>query len=248
MLRLRAGPSERTAGLAFLLFTIMQVPYFAMKNTTVSSWGTMVLLSPLQVTAANVVAHFPAAAPAMEAALLPGAWFREALTPLVRCHFAGAPGSDCDREQRLLFDFERVRRRVQLQTLVKIVQSPDFRGAEALSSGCALITLSSLFALVVTVKSSVAGFALVAAGVMQGAHQPLPPAILVAFLCVYSGFQLGESREAAAAARAAGGAAGRKKEKKPAAAAAGPGAAEGKRDGAKAAAGEGKSKSKARRA
>lgn len=35
-----------------------------------------------------------------------------------------------------------------------------------------------------------------AAAVLQGNHTPLPPGVLTAFLCVYSGFNLGEAREA----------------------------------------------------
>ena len=93
-------------------------------------------------------------------------------------------------------------RRVQLGSLIKVVESKDFRGGDALSSGAALVTLSAACALVVTVKSAAAGFVLMAIGVIQGSHQPLPPGVLVAFLCVYSGFGLGEGRDAAAAARA----------------------------------------------
>ncbi|KAI8472951.1 MAG: hypothetical protein J3K34DRAFT_457547 [Monoraphidium minutum] len=197
---LRAGPSERIAGLSFLLFTLMQVPYFSMHNTTVSGWPPTVLLSPLQVTAANIAEYVPEAAPYAAAALLPGAWLREAVTPLLRCRLASR-GGECAREQRVLWDFERVRRRVQLPNLVKLVTSKDFRGGDALSAGCALVTLSAALALLVTVKSAVAGFALVAAGIMQGGHAALPPAVLVAFLVIYSGFGLGERAEARAAAR-----------------------------------------------
>jgi hypothetical protein len=91
---------------------------------------------------------------------------------------------------------------VQLPSLVALVESKDFApGSDGLTAGAALITLSAALSLVVTVKSAVAGFVFMALGIIQGSHEPLAPGVLVAFLCVYSGFGLGEGRERRQAAK-----------------------------------------------
>lgn len=82
-----------------------------------------------QVTAAKLATSYPQAAPALETALLPGAWLRECLTPLLRCKLATS-GGPCAREARLLTDGERLRRRVQLPALVKLVEGREFSGGE----------------------------------------------------------------------------------------------------------------------
>ncbi|GBF99247.1 hypothetical protein Rsub_11772 [Raphidocelis subcapitata] len=193
---LRAGPSERVAGLAFLAFTLMQVPYLAMRNTTITGWPSVMALSPLQITAAKIAAGAPGAEPALEALLLPGTWLRECLSPLLRCKLETSGGA-CERETRLLSDWARVRRRVQLPSLVKLVEGRDFaRGGEALVYGSALISLSAALSAVVTVKSAALGFVLLGFGAIQGGHQLLPPGLLTAVLCVYAGFNLGEGRGA----------------------------------------------------
>lgn len=180
--------------MSFLLFTIMQVPYMAVRNTTVAGAPSMILLSPLQITAATFADRWPQVTPYAENVLGPGAWVREAVTPLLRCKFVSR-GGPCERELSNLWDMQRVKRRVQLPTLVKVVTSPDFRADDALSAGAALVTISAALAPIVTVKSAIFGFLIFAYGIVMGAHTPLPPGVLVAFLCAYAGFGLGEGRE-----------------------------------------------------
>jgi len=171
-----------------------QVPFFAMRNTAISGWPSLVQLSPLQVMCGKLAGQYPEAAPALETALLPGTWFRESLGPLLRCKMETGGGA-CEREQRLLLDVGRLRRRAQLASLTKLIQSSDFaRGGDALVYGSTLVTLSAALAAVFTVRTAVVGFLLIAAGIYQGGHEPLPPGLLVAFLCVYSGFSLGGER------------------------------------------------------
>lgn len=85
---MRATPTERVAGIAFACFTLLQVPFFGVETPTVP--GGLLLLSPLQMAAANAANAFPDAAPALEAALIPGAWMRESLSPFLRCVHACA--------------------------------------------------------------------------------------------------------------------------------------------------------------
>lgn len=215
--RLRPGPTERAASLAFLLFTAIQVPYFVVRNTTVPGWPAKVPLSPLQVTAAAAAAAHPQLAPALETALLPGAWLRECAAPLLRCHLQQQGGDACARERRLLFDGERLRRRAQLKQLVALVGGGDLAGRggpgggaaarDLLAYGSAVVVASAALSAVATARLAVAGFVLIAAGVAAGGHEALPTALMVAFLVVYSAFGLGEGqqrRRAAAAAAAIG--------------------------------------------
>ncbi len=168
-----------------------------LNHTTLSDPPTPSASSPKhqKVTAAKLADQFPSSAPALETLLLPGAWFRESFAPFLRCRI-GTSGGACEREQRVMFDVARLRRRVQLPALTKLIGSKDFAkgGGELLLYGCMLVTLSAVFAAVFTVRTALVGFALVAVGVWQAGHEPLPPGLLVAFLCVYSGFNLGEGR------------------------------------------------------
>jgi hypothetical protein len=53
-----------------------------------------------------------------------------------------------------------------------------------------MVSVSALFAIVYTVKAALVGFLVLAYGVYQSGATPLPPAIMMAFLCLYSGFKL----------------------------------------------------------
>jgi hypothetical protein len=125
---------------------------------------------PPQITAAKLASLHPSASPALEAALLPGTWLRECVTPLLRCRIAaGAPGG-CEREERQLFDLARARRRAQLPSLVKLLEGPDIArpGADALVYGAALVTLCAALSAVITVKTAAAGFLMMVRGMGVG--------------------------------------------------------------------------------
>lgn len=53
--------------------------------------------------------------------------------------------------------------------------------------GSLMIVVSAVFALVYSVKTAVLGFFLLGYGVYKAGMTPLPPMMMMAFLCLYSG-------------------------------------------------------------
>jgi len=175
---------------AFFAFVLFQVPGFMLE--TPSTTASISILSPLQVSAANMANTFPASRDAMEAVLLPGAWVRDALSPYIRCKYKSNFKAPCNLEYGRMFQRDYVGATANLQLLQRIIKSRDMKGQAApIIYGCSMITVSAAFALVYSVKTAVVGFGLVAYGVIKGGFGALPPAIMMAFLCLYSGFQLG---------------------------------------------------------
>ncbi|KAF6253489.1 hypothetical protein COO60DRAFT_1703790 [Scenedesmus sp. NREL 46B-D3] len=197
----RAAPTERLAGYAFFLFTLVQVPFFVVESN-LSPTG-MIMLSPLQVTAANLAKTFPDLAPMLQYALVPGGWMREALSPLIRCRYLSGVKGSCTAEQARLFDLQHIIKANNLPLLEELLQSNTVRQQTALVYGCAMIVVSALFSVVYSVKTAVLGFLLLGYGMVQGDHVPLPPVVLTAFLCVYAGFNLGELRASSSGGRPA---------------------------------------------
>jgi hypothetical protein len=79
--------------------------------------------------------------------------------------------------------------------LVNAISGKEFREGRWIEYGSALIVVSALFSLFYSVKAAVVGTALIAYGAYIGNHDMLPPLIFSGFLCLYAGFQLGETRE-----------------------------------------------------
>ncbi|WIA12603.1 hypothetical protein OEZ85_006260 [Tetradesmus obliquus] len=154
----------------------------------------MFVLSPLQVTAANLAKTFPDHAPMLQYALVPGGWMREGLSPFVRCQYLSGGKGPCTEQTARLFDLQYIMKANNLPLLVELLQSNSVRQQTLILYGCALIVVSALFSLYYSVKSAVLGFLLLGYGMIQGDHIPLPPIVLTAFLCVYAGFNLGEMR------------------------------------------------------
>eukprot|EP00879_Flechtneria_rotunda_P018376 GHRR01019275.1.p1 GENE.GHRR01019275.1~~GHRR01019275.1.p1 ORF type:complete len:194 (+),score=38.65 GHRR01019275.1:218-799(+) len=173
------APTERIAGIAFFLFTLIQVPYFALDvSRSQDTAHGLVLLSPLQVTAAQVAKTFPSTRPVLEYALLPGGWMRENLTPYIRCMFKTS-GKACRSERAKLTDLQHAQRANNLPVLVKLLDSNSTPQQWALVYGSALTVLSAVFAAAgYTVKTAMIGFALLALGVIQ-VRQCLLPCIAV---------------------------------------------------------------------
>eukprot|EP00882_Tetradesmus_deserticola_P011014 GHRQ01011649.1.p1 GENE.GHRQ01011649.1~~GHRQ01011649.1.p1 ORF type:complete len:177 (+),score=43.51 GHRQ01011649.1:1000-1530(+) len=161
----RAAPTERLAGYAFFLFTLMQVPYVVIESDL--SHSGMFMLSPLQVTAANLAKTFPDRAPMLQYALVPGGWMREALSPLVRCLYLSGAKGPCSAERARLFDLQHIIKANNLPLLVELLHSNTVRQQPALVYGCAMIVVSALFSLFYSVKSAVLGFLLLGYGMIQ---------------------------------------------------------------------------------
>lgn len=198
---LRATPTERVAGLAFFLFTLFQVPYFVVE-TDLAPPG-LIVLSPLQVTAAQMARTAPGLQPYIEAVLLPGAWLRDGLSAFIRCQYRSSGQGPCDAQRARLTDLAFVRSKADLPLLVRLLDGRGIEQQTAITYGCGLIAVSAAFSLVASIKTALAGFLLIGYGVTQGNHIPLPPGVLIAFLAVYAGFNLGELRGNARAAAAA---------------------------------------------
>lgn len=161
---IKANPTERIAGLAFFAFILLQVPFFLVESDLAASG--MVLLSPLQVTAANLARTFPGAADAVALLLVPGAWVREAVSPLIVCNFRSHGRGPCDLQRGRLWDLDYVLRGVNLPLLVQLLGSGGLAPATPILYGSTMIVVSAAFSLVYSVKTAVAGFALLAYGVV----------------------------------------------------------------------------------
>jgi hypothetical protein len=142
----------------------MQVPYFV-AETSLSSSG-IVLLSPLQVTTANLARTLPQQQHIIEWLLIPGAWTRESLSPLVVCKLQ-TKGGACKQQQTRLLDLDYVRRGANLPLIVKLLDSGELAQQQPILYGSTMIVISSLFSLIYSVKTAVLGFALLAFGVVQ---------------------------------------------------------------------------------
>lgn len=189
---IKATPVERVAGLAFFAFTLMQVTFFIV-DSDLSASG-LVLLSPLQVSAANLARQFPAAFHYIDDVLVPGAWVREALSPYLKCQFKTSWKGPCEQQRAHLSDLSYVRNGTNLPLLVELLDSEGIGAQQYIVYGCSMIVLSALFSLYYSVKTAVVGFILLGYGIYAGNHIPLPPIVMVAFLCVYAGFNLAEAR------------------------------------------------------
>jgi hypothetical protein len=161
----RAAPTERLAGYAFFLFTLVQVPFFVVESN-LSSNG-MIMLSPLQVTAANLAKNFPDHAPMLQYALVPGGWMREALSPFIRCQYLSSGKGPCTAEKARLSDLQHIMKANNLPLLVELLQSNTVREQTAILYGCAMIVVSALFSLYYSVKTAVLGFLMLAYGMIQ---------------------------------------------------------------------------------
>lgn len=189
---MRAAPTERIAGLAFFAFTMLQISFFVV-DSDLSASG-IILMSPMQVTAANLAKQLPQAFHYIDDTLVPGGWVRESLSPYIRCQFKSGGKGPCVKERQRLFDMEYVRNGTNLPLLVELLETQGLASQQFIVYGCSLIVLSALFSLYYSVKTAVLGFVLLGYGIYEGNHIPLPPMVFVAFLCIYAGFQLGEPR------------------------------------------------------
>eukprot|EP00878_Enallax_costatus_P047230 GHUV01057676.1.p1 GENE.GHUV01057676.1~~GHUV01057676.1.p1 ORF type:complete len:165 (-),score=33.79 GHUV01057676.1:178-672(-) len=161
---MRASATERIAGIAFFLFTLIQVPFFIV-STPLTDLG-FVLLSPLQVTGANLVRNFPALAEPVDMLLLPGGWMRESLSPFLRCQFKTGGKGPCGTYAARLADIDYIKKTNNLPMLVKLLDN-GIEQQPPILYGCTLIVVSALFSLYYTVKTAVLGFLLLAWGVVQ---------------------------------------------------------------------------------
>jgi hypothetical protein len=245
----RPSPAERLAGLAFIAFTLMQVPFLVLHSELVPGPSKLLPLAPLQVTAASLAQRLgPRSHLYLTDVLTPGAWVTGALSPFLRCALLGhgAAGSDagssswgrCSVQRSRLLDLQFARAQVRLPLLLALLEGRALgAGQQFVVYGSGLVVLSALFSLYYSVRSAVVGFLLLGAGVykvrcvgcawavgmrccalccvqlsracvqlsthcllatsaprpplpptMQGNLVPLPPLVLVAFLCVYAGF------------------------------------------------------------
>jgi hypothetical protein len=161
----RAAPTERLAGYAFFVFTLVQVPFFVVE-TNLSPNGVL-MLSPLQVTTANLAKNFPDHAPMLQYALVPGGWMREALSPFIRCQYLSSGKGPCTAEKARLFDLQHIIKANSMPLLVELLQSNTLSQQTAILYGCAMIVVSALFSLYYSVKTAVLGFVLLAYGMIQ---------------------------------------------------------------------------------
>jgi hypothetical protein len=120
--------SERIAGLAFFMFTLFQVPTWIM-DTTITREG-YALLSPLQVTAAHLANSVPASRAYMVAALLPGTWARDALSPYMRCMYKSNWQGPCILEKARLNNYYYLEGMASLPALQQLVKSPEVKGQQ----------------------------------------------------------------------------------------------------------------------
>lgn len=161
---MRASPTERIAGVAFFVFVLIQVPFFVV-NTPLSSHG-FVMLSPLQVTAADFVRRFPDINQAVQLLLVPGGWMRDSLSPFLRCQFQTSGKGPCGTYVAQLHDLEHIKKSNNLPMLVQLLDD-GISNQNFILYGCGSIVISAVFSLFLTVKSAVLGFILLAYGVVQ---------------------------------------------------------------------------------
>jgi hypothetical protein len=158
---IKATPVERIAGLAFFAFTMMQVS-FVLVDSDLAASG-MVLLSPLQVSAANLARQFPQAFHYIDDVLVPGTWVRESLSPYLRCQLMSK--DPCDKQKQRLLDIQYVRNGTNLPLLVELLDTQGLPAQQYIVYGCSMIVLSALFSLYYSVKTAILGFALLAYGI-----------------------------------------------------------------------------------
>ena len=185
--------SERVAGIGFLLIILLQVPYFVVR--TPATQTGIATLAPLQVFCAKLAYTYPATQKYAEMALIPGAWTSFSLLPYIRCMAKSGLQGPCNRQAQRLWDPSWAYKQANLRLLVDTISGKEFREGKWIEYGSALIVVSALFSVLYSVKTAVVGFALIGYGLYLGKHDPLPPFILSGFLCVYAGFQLGETKE-----------------------------------------------------
>jgi hypothetical protein len=161
----RAAPTERLAGYAFFLFTLVQVPFFVVESNL--SANGLIMLSPLQVTTANLAKTLPDHAPMLQYVLVPGGWMREGLSPFIRCQYQSGGKGPCTTEKARLFDVQYIKKANNLPLLVELLQSNSVRQQTAVLYGCTLIVVSALFSLYYSVKTAVLGFVLLGYGMIQ---------------------------------------------------------------------------------
>lgn len=160
---IKATPVERVAGLAFFAFTLMQVAFFIVDSDLAASG--LVLLSPLQVSAANLARQFPAAFHYIDDVLVPGTWVREALSPYIKCQFNSGGKGPCEQQRARLGDLQYVRNGTNLPLLVELLESEGIGAQQYIVYGCSMIVLSALFSLYYSVKTAVVGFILLGYGI-----------------------------------------------------------------------------------
>lgn len=160
---IKATPVERIAGLAFFAFTFMQVAFFVV-DSGLSASG-LIMLSPLQVSAANLARQFPQAFHYIDDVLVPGAWVRESLSPYIQCQFKTGAKGPCEQQRSRLFDLQYVRNGTNLPLLVELVETEGIAAQQYVVYGCSMIVLSALFSLYYSVKTAVLGFVLLGYGI-----------------------------------------------------------------------------------
>eukprot|EP00877_Chromochloris_zofingiensis_P008995 jgi/Chrzof1/4349/Cz14g09200.t1 len=191
--------SERVAGIGFFIIVLLQVPCFVLQTHKGSK-----AVSPLEITAAHLASHLPHLRQFADAVLIPGIWFREGVAAYLRCKYNAGLNAPCSTEVQHLKDVNWIKSRNSLNVVQQLLQAMRSGQAVPITYGCGIIVMSALFSLVHGVKLAVVGVLLLGYGIVSGNHTPLPPAIMMLFLCVYSGFQLGEGgaeQRAAAAAQ-----------------------------------------------
>lgn len=179
-LNMKASPTERVAGCAFFLFTLLQVPYFIV-DTNLAPHG-MLELSPLQVTVANLAKTFPSHTSVLEYVLVPGGWVRGPLSYFIRCQFKTGGKGLCDAERARVTDLEFVIKN-NLPIMVKLLETEGMSQQMPILYGSTMIVVASIFSLYYSVKTAVLGFALLAFGVVQVGQEgtsELPRSILLA--------------------------------------------------------------------
>lgn len=164
-LNMKATPTERIAGIAFFFFVLIQVPFFVV-DTPLSAHG-LVLLSPLQVTAANLARNFPDFDEAVELLLVPGGWLRDSLSPYLRCQFQTSGRGPCASYAAKLHDLAHVKRSNNLKLLVNILNNNGVAYQGPILYGSTMIVVSALFSVYYTVKTAIVGFAVLGYGVVQ---------------------------------------------------------------------------------
>lgn len=162
---MKAAPIERIAGLAFFAFTMLQVSFFVV-DSDLSASG-IILMSPMQVTAANLAKQLPQAFHYIDDTLVPGGWVRESLSPYIRCQFKTGGKGPCDTERQRLFDIQYVRNGTNLPLLVELLETQGLAAQQFIVYGCSLIVLSALFSLYYSVKTAVLGFVLLGYGIYE---------------------------------------------------------------------------------
>lgn len=185
-----APPPARLAGYAFFAFVLLQIPCFMMETSR--SPSGFVVISPIEVTAAEITDHYPSALPVMQGLLFPGTWVRNCLSRYLLCLWKERNLGACDSHSGNLWNWDYVLLRTQLPQLVSLLNDPkEFPQRLWISLGCAVIFLTGMFSLVTRVRMAVIGFLILAYGLVMGNLVPLPPGVMMAFLVSYAAFSSG---------------------------------------------------------